>query len=430
MKILVVGNGGREHAMLWKLRRDAPDAELFVTIGNGGTPSVATAVPIGAGEVEALGRWANAEHIDLTLVGPEVPLAAGLVDHFEELALPVFGPTAAAAEIESSKAFAKDLMKRHGIPTAEYEVFSEMEPAMEHVRVLGGPLVVKASGLAGGKGAVVCPTTSDALVAVQEMLGSGTFGSASEHIVIEEFMEGEELSVFGICDGENVVLLLPAQDHKTIGEGDRGPNTGGMGAYAPVAVATPALLERILREVMEPTVRALASEGRPYRGFLYGGLMLTREGPKVVEFNCRFGDPEAEAVLPLLESSLLDPMLAVARGESLRGMSEPRWIPGYAVTTVLASGGYPGEFRTGISIRIPPEVEDDPNVIVFHAGTSTEEGRLVTSGGRVIAVTGRGSSVEDAARRSREAASRIDFEGRVFRRDIAWREIERSRATQ
>jgi len=429
MKILIVGNGGREHALLWKLRRDAPDAEFFITLGNGGTSGLATSVPIPPADVERLADWASRSAVDLTVVGPEIPLAGGIVDVFEERGLRIFGPTRAAAEIESSKAFAKDLMRRYGIPTAKYEVFDRLEPALRHVEALGGPLVVKASGLAAGKGAVVCPTTEEALTAVREMLGSGAFGSAGERVVIEEFMEGEELSVFAICDGESLVQLLAAQDHKRIGEGDRGPNTGGMGAYAPVAVATPETMERIRAEVMEPTLRALAAEGRPYRGFLYGGLMLTADGPRVVEFNCRFGDPEAEVVLPLMESPLLDLLLAVAGGEGLEGTGGEtiRWREGYAVTTVLASGGYPDAYPTGFPIDVPPDLGDDLDVVVFHAGTAMRGEERVTAGGRVMAVTGLGPTIEAAAERSRDAAERIRFEGRVYRRDIGWREIERGR---
>jgi phosphoribosylamine---glycine ligase len=428
MKILVVGNGGREHALLWKLSRDAPDAHFFITLGNGGTGALATPLPISPTDIEGIAAWAEQEGIDLTVVGPEIPLAAGIVDRFRARGLRIFGPTRAAAEIESSKAFAKDLMKRHGIPTAGYEVFDDLDSAKQFVRSRGAPLVVKASGLAAGKGAVVCETTEDALATVEEMLGSGVFGEAGSRVVIEEFMEGEELSVFGVCTGEEVVLLLPAQDHKRIGEGDQGPNTGGMGAYAPVAIATPELMDRIHREVMEPTVRALASEGRPFQGFLYAGLMLTPEGPKVVEFNCRFGDPEAEVVLPMLQSSLLELLLAATDEDSHGSLDAHalRWRPGYAVTTVLASGGYPGEYATGMPIRVPPDLLEMEHVAVFHAGTVMEGDLLVTSGGRVMAVTGWGETVEQAAERSRSAAARIDFRGRIFRRDIAWREIGRS----
>jgi phosphoribosylamine--glycine ligase len=426
LKILVVGNGGREHALLWKLRRDAPDAELFVTRANGGMHGLATSVPLAPGEIQALAGWAEQNAVDLTLVGPEAPLAAGIVDHFTTHGLCAFGPGKAAARIESSKAFAKGMMQRHGIPTAAFQVFEEIEPAHAYVRGLGGPVVVKASGLAAGKGVVMCGDTAQALAAVEEMLRGAAFGPAGTQVVIEEWMTGEELSVFALSDGENVVTMLPSQDHKRIGEGETGPNTGGMGAYAPVALATPELMARIDAEILRPTVAAMAAEGHPFRGLLYAGLMLTPDGPKVVEFNARFGDPETQVVLPLLRSSLLDPVLAIARGESIAGTTL-EWSPDAAATTVLASGGYPGEYPTGVPIRIPPEVEGMEDVIVFHAGTErTEEGGLATSGGRVLNVTALAPTVAEAAARSRAAAERIEYEGRYFRRDIGWREVRRA----
>ncbi|MEX2571944.1 MAG: phosphoribosylamine--glycine ligase [Gemmatimonadota bacterium] len=424
MKILVIGNGGREHALLQKIRSDAPDAELFVTKGNGGTAEVATSIPLGPTEIQALAGWALREGVDLTVVGPEIPLAEGVVDHFSAQNLAIFGPSKRAAEIESSKAFAKSLMQRHGIPTADFEIFTETGTAVEYVRTLGAPLVVKASGLAAGKGALVCESTDEAVAAVEDVLGEGVFGAAGEQLVIEEFMQGEELSVFALCGDDSLVTLLAAQDHKRIGEGDTGPNTGGMGAYAPVSIASPELLDRIEREILRPTVEALAEEGRPYRGVLYAGLMITDEGPKVVEFNCRFGDPEAQVILPLMESSLVDLMVTVASGTPLTDRLPIRWRPGAAVTTVLASGGYPGEYMKGVPIELPPDLTSE-DVFVFHAGTAREGDRLVTSGGRVLSVTAIGATVGEAAERSRSVAERIRFEGRTFRRDIAWREVGR-----
>jgi phosphoribosylamine--glycine ligase len=426
LKILVVGSGGREHALLWRLARDAPGAELRVAGGNGGTAALAARVPVAADDLEGLAAWSTEHRVDLTVVGPEGPLAAGIVDRFAARGLPIFGPNAAAAEIESSKAFAKDLMKRHRIPTAEFETFSDLASAEAFIRRRGGPLVVKASGLAAGKGAMVCETTEQALEAARSMLGSHAFGDAGDQIVVEEFMTGEELSVFALSDGSEVRTLIPAQDHKRIGEGDTGPNTGGMGAYAPVSIATPALLEEITRDVLLPTVAAMAGEGRPYRGLLYAGLMITPDGPRVVEFNCRFGDPETQAVLPLLEGSLLEPMLAIARGESLAGSPPLRTRSGAAVTTVVAAEGYPGPYGRGMPITIDPEVAGAEDVLVFHAGTSLLEGKLVTSGGRVAAVTGLGRDVSEAAERSRWGAERVGFEGRYFRRDIGWREASRA----
>jgi phosphoribosylamine---glycine ligase len=424
MKLLMVGNGGREHALLWKLRQDAPDAAFFITRGNGGTAGLATHLPLGADEIQALAGWAEKEEIDLTVVGPEVPLAAGIVDHFATRSLAVFGPTRAAAEIESSKAYAKDLLKRHGVPTAAHRTFSRAREAESHIRAQGAPLVVKASGLAAGKGAVVCSTVEEALGAVREMMSEQVFGAAGSEVVIEEFMEGEELSVFALCDGKNVLPMLPAQDHKRIGEADTGPNTGGMGAYAPVSLATPQLVQRISREILEPTVAALARDRRPFRGLLYAGLMLTSSGPKVVEFNCRFGDPETQVVIPLLRSSLLEPMLAIARGGDVSGTSLA-WHPAAAVTTVIASGGYPGPYRTGLPIELPPSLTEADDVLLFHAGTAARDGSLVTTGGRVLAVTALGPNVAAAAARSRTAASQVRFDGAYFRHDIGWREIQR-----
>jgi phosphoribosylamine--glycine ligase len=423
VKILLVGGGAREHALLWKLRRDAPEARFFIAPGNGGTDALATALPFEATEIQALAGWAEGEAIDLTIVGPEVPLADGIVDHFAQRGLAGFGPMSAAAEIESSKAFAKALMAKHGIPTAHFEAFGERSAAERHVREMGAPLVIKASGLAAGKGAIVCDTMDEGLAAVREFMG-GSLGDAGRHVVVEEFMEGEELSVFALSDGEHVIPLLPSQDHKRIGDGDTGPNTGGMGAYAPVSLATPELVARIRDEILLPTVAAMRAEGRPFRGLLYAGLMLTAEGPKVVEFNCRFGDPETQVVLPLLEGSLLEALREVAYGGSIAGW-EPRWRPEAAVTTVVASAGYPGDYPKGVPIRIPEELEAADDLLVFHAGTARRDGELVTSGGRVLSVTAIAPTVAEAAERSRHAAERIDFEGKQFRRDIGWREIAR-----
>jgi phosphoribosylamine--glycine ligase len=428
LKILVVGNGGREHALLWKLRRDAPDAELFITRGNGGTDELATSIPLDAGELQSLAGWAEQNKIDLTIVGPEAPLAEGIADHFGNHRLPVFGPSRQAARIESSKAFAKGLMARHGVPTAAFQVFTALPDAEDYVRSLAGPVVVKASGLAAGKGVVVCDDTDQALTALRETMEGGAFGVAGAEVVVEERMTGEELSVFALTDGENVVPTVPAQDHKRVGEGETGPNTGGMGAYAPVSLATPELMERVEREILRPTVAAMAAEGCPFRGLLYAGLMLTPDGPKVVEFNCRFGDPETQVVLPLLQSSLLAPILEIARGGSLAGV-RLGWSPQAAATTVLASGGYPGDYPSGVPIHLPAELHGSDDVIVFHAGTGrADDGALVTTGGRVLAITALAPTVAAAAERSRAAAESIRFEGKHFRRDIGWREIERANA--
>jgi phosphoribosylamine--glycine ligase len=424
MKILVIGAGGREHALAAKLREDAPSVDLFIAPGNPGTSALGRNVPIPVSDLAGLAAFAESETIDLTVVGPEQPLADGIAEVFAALGLPLFGPSGTAARIEASKAFAKRLMFECGVPTADFEIFTEAESACNYVSGLEPPIVVKASGLAGGKGAIICDSRSRAENTVREMLVGGRFGKAGREVVVEEYMTGEELSVFFLTDGEKAVPLVPSRDHKRRFEGDRGPNTGGMGAYAPVADGTEELLERVRREIAEPVLRGLAERGCPYRGFLYAGLMLTNAGPRVVEFNCRMGDPEAQAVLPLTSGSLLEPMAAVARGESLGD-----WVPGRtalsALVTVVVSRGYPGSYPTGLPVDVPEDLEG-PDVRVYHAGTALSDGRLVTSGGRVFGVTGLGPSLAEAASRSRAAASRIRFEGAAWRSDIGHSECGRS----
>lgn len=425
MRILIVGNGGREHALLWKLNRDAPSTDFYITRGNGGTHAIAKTVSLDPTDVSGVAAWADAEDIHLVVVGPEAPLAAGLVDALHERGVPAFGPTAGAAAIEASKAFSKDVMTQAGVATAEYRVFIDADAAAAHVRDRGAPIVVKASGLAAGKGAIVCQTEDAALEAVDRMLTEEEFGAAGREVVIEECMTGEELSVFALTDGKDVALLRPSQDHKRVGEGDVGPNTGGMGAYAPVSIVDDALLDAVRDEILLPTLAELQRRDRTFRGLLYAGLMLSDGGPRVVEFNCRFGDPETQAVLPLLSSPLLEPMRAIARGSSVRDV-ELEWRSGAAVTTVLASGGYPGSYEKGKVITIPDALEQSDEVLIFHAGTARKNGQLVTDGGRVLGVTGLGDDFESAARTSREAAAEITFEGRQYRRDIGWRELERA----
>jgi phosphoribosylamine---glycine ligase len=424
MKILIIGNGGREHALLHRLRMDDPAAEFFITRGNGGTHGLATPLPLDPGDGPALAVWSEQNGIDLCICGPEAPLAAGIGDIFLRHSIPFFGPTLGAANIEASKAWAKALMKRAGVPTAAFGTFNDYDRAASFIRDRGAPIVVKASGLAAGKGAVVCETVDDALATARGMLTGNDFGAAGSQIVVEEFLHGEELSVFALTDGVDVLMMLPAQDHKQIGEGDTGPNTGGMGAYAPVRTATGPLLEVVRNTILLPTLRALHGDGHPFRGLLYAGLMLTDDGPQVIEFNARFGDPEAEVVLPMLQSSLLEPMLAIARGEPIRGMSLQS-KPGAAVTTVLAAAGYPGKPERGQEITIPAEVTAADDIVVFHAGTVLRDGRLFTAGGRVLAVTALADDMETAAARSRWAAEAIHFDGKQFRRDIGWRELQR-----
>jgi len=422
MRILIAGNGGREHALLWKLRQDAPRASFYATRPNGGMVPGCHGVDISPTDVVALAGWAAGNRMDLAVVGPETPLALGLADRLQQSGVPVFGPSAAAARIESSKAFAKDLMAGAGVPTAAYEVHTEVDEATAYIEAVGAPVVVKASGLAAGKGAVVCTAVDKAVQTARGML-EGSFGDAGSQVVIEEFMEGEELSVFCLADGEDFVPLLPSQDHKRIGEGDTGPNTGGMGAYAPVGFVSDALMDEVGSGIIAPVLQALADEGCPFSGLLYAGLMITDEGPRVVEFNCRFGDPETQAVLPLLSSSLLEPMLAVAEGSGLAG-HEPVFADASAVTTVLAAAGYPGSYGKGAPISIPPLPS---GVQVFHAGTSLQSGRLATSGGRVLAVTAVSADFGRARTVSRAVADAITFEGKQYRTDIGWREAERRR---
>lgn len=423
MKILVVGNGGREHALLWKLHNDAPDAQLFITRGNAGTTSLATSLPLDTTDTNALAAWAESNAIDLTVVGPEAALDAGIVDVFDRRGLHIFGPTKSATAIESSKAFAKQLMARARVPTAAYKAFTEIDPALAYLREHPNALVVKASGLAAGKGAVVCDSTAQAISTARAMLRDHIFGSAGNEIVIEEKMSGEELSVLAITDGYDVAPLIPAQDHKRIGEGDTGANTGGMGVYAPVSLVTPELMAQVRREIFLPTLEAMRDHKCEFRGLLYAGLMLTADGPKVVEFNARFGDPETQVVLPLLQSSLLDLMLTVARGQRIAS-GGVQWRRGAALTTVLASRGYPDRLEVGKPIAIPSSIPDD--VLVFHAGTKLVDGVPVTSGGRVLAITGLGEDIAAAAKASRDFAERIEFDGKYFRRDIGWKELQRN----
>src|SRR5690625_90890 len=424
MKILMIGSAGREHALLWKLRHELPGADFYMTGGSGGTIDLATPRPISQGDIPGLAGWAEANSIDLTIVGPEAPLAAGIADAFYERRLPIFGPTRLAARIESSKAYAKELMRRASVPTASFATFTDLERAESYIRSEGAPIVVKASGLASGKGALVCTTVEEALAAARSMLVEPEFGAAGSEIVVESFMEGEELSVFALTDGEEALTLLPLQDHKRIGEGDTGANTGGMGAYAPVSIADTTLLERIEREIFVPILGALREDGNPFRGLLYAGLMLTAEGPKVVEFNCRFGDPETQALIPLLGSSLLEPVRAIAEGDTLNGATL-EWSEGAALTTILGAEGYPERHEVGHPITIPEWVEEAENIVLFHGRTALEGGELVTAGGRVLAVTGLGPTIAEAAARSRAAAEAITFRDKYYRRDIGWRELER-----
>jgi phosphoribosylamine---glycine ligase len=432
VKVLIVGGGAREHALAWKIQKDAPDAELIAAPGNPGIAAIARCFPLAATDVAGLADLAAAEGVDLTVVGPEAALEAGIADRFLADRRAIFGPTRTAAQIETSKRFAKTVMEWGDVPTARATVHTDLESAVAAVDALasesGKPIVVKASGLAAGKGVIIAQSAAEAKTAIRDMLVNQSFGAAGAEVLVEEFMTGEELSLFFVTDGENALPLPGAQDHKRLLEGDQGPNTGGMGAYAPVSIATHRLVEGVRNIIVEPTLGVLQEMGCPFRGLLYAGLMITDEGPKVVEFNCRFGDPETEAVLPLLDSSLLDAIKAVAEGGSLSGAPPFAVKQAAAVTTVVAADGYPEKPRSGDRITLPIPRE---GVEIFHAGTKlTSDGSLVTSGGRVVAVTAVAPTMAEAATLSRSEAEKVEFGGRQLRRDIGWRELERSaRAT-
>jgi phosphoribosylamine--glycine ligase len=424
MKILLLGSGGREHALADALSRENTAVELIAGPGNPGIADLARLVSVKADDPQAVAALAEQEQVDLVLIGPEAPLAAGVVDYLQQRRIPAFGPTMGAATVETSKADTKALMMAAGIPTAHAETHRVASEAKAAVKArFGAPVVIKASGLAAGKGVIVCQTETEAFDAIDRILDDRVFGEAGAECLVESFMTGEELSLFAIADGYDVLPMIGAQDHKRLHDGDEGPNTGGMGAYTPVSFSTPALVDDVTERIFLPTLHALRKRGTPFSGLLYAGLMLTPDGPKVVEFNCRFGDPETQAILPMLTSSLLDPMLAVARGARIGNMAPFTWRGGASVTTVVASGGYPEAPQTGFPVHLPSFGDD---VRVFHAGTKRDaNGALLTSGGRVFAVTALADSFAAAQQASRDAASRIEFAGAIYRRDIGWREAAR-----
>jgi phosphoribosylamine--glycine ligase len=416
VKILVLGNGGREHALVWKLAQSPNVEKIYCAPGNHGIAQLAMCVDIAVSEVTALRHFVQKQQIDLTIVGPEAPLVAGIVDDFATHGRRIFGPSQQAAMLEGSKAFAKELMWKYHIPTAAAEIFVEAQKALAYIEKAPAPIVIKADGLAAGKGAIVAHTREAARDAVRRMMQAREFGDAGNRIVIEEFMEGEEVSVLCVTDGKNLCVLPAAQDHKAVFDNDEGPNTGGMGAYAPAPVTTAELMSRVELEILRPTIAAMASENRPYRGVLYAGLMITKDGPKVVEFNCRFGDPETQAIMPLIASDLAEMLWRVANG-NLDGY-ELKITPRWAVSVVLASGGYPGKFETGKLINGLERIHDN-EVMIFHAGTVMDHsGNFLTNGGRVLAVTGVGNDFLSAHERAYCAVGKIKFEGMHYRRDI------------
>ncbi|MBF0295542.1 MAG: phosphoribosylamine--glycine ligase [Magnetococcales bacterium] len=421
MKVLLIGGGGREHALAWKIARSPLVSRLWCAPGNPGIKALAECVPIGVEEVEALTHFADEHRVDLVVVGPETPLTLGLSDALRARGIAVFGPSRAAAALEGSKVFMKDLLARHAIPTAPYRTFRDAEAARAWIRTQGAPIVVKTSGLAAGKGAIVCATLEEAMEAVERIMVQREFGTAGDEVVVEGFLRGEEASLLAFVDGERVVPLAGAQDHKAIFDGDRGPNTGGMGAYSPAPCLTPALTRRAVEEILLPTVRAMAAEGYPYRGILYAGLMIDGEALRVLEFNVRFGDPECQPLLMRMQSDIMPFLLACANG-SLEGM-QVEWDERAALCVVMAARGYPGSSPKGDAITGLEAAALLPDVQVFHAGTREENGVVVTSGGRVLGVTALGHGVAEAQRRAYEAVERIAWEGAQFRRDIGYRAV-------
>jgi len=423
MKVLLVGGGGREHALAWKLAQSPRLTSLVAAPGNPGIAAHAQCVDVKDTAIDDVVALARRERPDLVVVGPELPLALGLADRLRAAGHAVFGPSHAAARIESSKAFAKDLMARYDIPTAAYRVFTRAEPARAYCRELGAPVVIKADGLAAGKGAIVCEQLDEADRAIALCLEEGGFGDAGRTVVVEEFMRGEEASFFVLSDGEAALPVAAAQDHKQIWDGDRGPNTGGMGAYAPTPALDSRLEERVMAEIVRPVIAGLAKEGCPFQGVLYVGLMITPTGPRVVEFNCRFGDPECQVILPRLDQDLLPVLESVAIGQGLP--ASLAWRSDASVCVVAASGGYPGTYETGVPIGGVADASSMPGVAVFHAGTATKDGTLVTAGGRVLGVQALGADVASAIDRAYGAMARIRFAGMHYRRDVGRRALER-----
>ena len=432
MNVLVVGKGGREHALVWKLAQSQRIDKLYVAPGNPGMAALAECVDIRVdtpvaereklvGEIERLVAFAHERQIGLTVVGPDDALAGGIVDRFRARGLAIFGPTEAAARLESSKVFAKELMERVGVPTARHQSFTDSQAASTYIRAQGAPIVVKASGLAAGKGAVVCQSVDQALAAAHDMLDGDSLGGAGHHIVVEEYMAGEEASLFAICDGEHFITLPPAQDHKAIYEGDQGPNTGGMGAYAPAPAMTPALVREAEERVIRPVLAAMRQLGTPYQGVLYCGLMCTDAGVKVVEFNARFGDPECQILMPLLKTDLLDLLAAACDGRLDQVQVE--YAPRAAVCVVMASDGYPRAYEKGLEIRGLEAFAERDDLLVFHAGTALRDGRFFTDGGRVLGVTATDADIRTAVAKAYSAVDQIAFDNAYCRRDIAYRAL-------
>jgi phosphoribosylamine--glycine ligase len=426
MKVLVVGSGGREHALCWAIAASPICDALYCAPGNAGIAADAECVPVAAEDIDGLVAFATDKRIDFVVVGPEAPLVAGLVDRLSAAGIKAFGPTAAAAALEGSKGFTKDLCAKYDIPTAAYRRFSDLAAAKAYIRERGAPIVIKADGLTAGKGVTVARSLDEALAAAEDALSGGRFGEAGAEIVVEECLEGEEVSVFALCDGTSALMMAAAQDHKAVYDGDKGPNTGGMGAYSPAPVMTDALAAEIEKTVIGRTVAAMKAEGRPYTGVLYAGLMITADGPKLIEYNVRFGDPECQVLMLRLKSDLLPALLAACDG--LLDTFDLRWYEEVALTVVMASNGYPGSYNKGSEIRGLDAAGTDDKVKVFHAGTARRaDGALIATGGRVLNVTALGDTVREAQQRAYAAIDRIDWPGGFCRRDIGWRAVARGK---
>ena len=422
MKVLIVGSGGREHALAWAVSRSKRCGKLYAAPGNAGIATVAECIDLAADDIAGIVSFARNNKIDLVVIGPEAPLVAGLADQLQAAGIRAFGPSAKAAEIEGSKGFMKDLCARAGVPTARFRRFDEPDDAKEYIHAQGAPIVVKADGLAAGKGVIVCRNDNEAFAAVDHIMTERAFGGAGAEVVIEEFLEGEEASFFALVDGTRAVPLLSAQDHKAALDGDEGPNTGGMGAYAPAPIIDAAMTETIMATIVTPVIEEMARQDRPYSGVLFAGLMITRDGPKVIEFNARFGDPECQALMSLLESDILDALVAAAEGRL--DEIELKWKPGSALTVVMAAHGYPGRYEKNTVIKNVDAAEAMKDVTVFHAGTSSADGLLLATGGRVLGVTATGKDVAAAQRKAYAAVEAIDWPDGFYRSDIGWRAVK------
>ena len=419
MRVLVIGSGGREHALVWKIKQSPKVEKIFCAPGNAGTSEFADNIPIAADDIEGLLQFAMKKEIGLTVVGPEQPLVMGIVDRFEVKGLRIFGPSASAAELEGSKSFSKDIMQKYGLPTAEYKIFTSAESATKYIQAKNCPLVVKANGLAAGKGVLLCRSSREALVAVDTIMRQRLFGEAGDQIVVEEFLEGQEISVLAFSDGQTVLLMDSAQDHKAVYDGDIGPNTGGMGAYSPAPVFTELMRQKVRDKIMLPMVRAMQQEGRTYKGILYAGLMLTKTGPQILEFNARFGDPETQPLMVRMETDII-PLFEACIDGTL-GQCQVNWKNKSSVCVVMTAEGYPGAYQKGEIISGLKNANSTPEVVVFHAGTKEQDGKVLTNGGRVLGVTATGANTESAIQRAYDAVGKVNWRGVHYRKDIGSR---------